>query len=271
MKARLKALAPERARLLVRHLGRLRWITKWRRLRAASPHGWTGRPLRQLRYVLTDPEVDSFTYELENLDELADALAATLGEPRATIAAHLDEALDDPDFAADVGWRVLFLKRGARPVGHHLAAYAAVRATRPKVAVETGILDGMGSRTILRALQRNGDGGRLWSFDVMPGAGALVPPRLRAAWTPVYASTATALQPLLAEREVGFFLHDSDAGHQELELRTVLHRAAPGAVLMTAWGWTGTLQRLIEEAATFQERPRDHFYAGRRVAFARLT
>lgn len=270
MKARLKALAPERARLLVRHLGRLRWITKWRRLRAASPHGWTGRPLRELRYVLTDPEVDSFTYELANLDELADALAATLSVPRATIAGYLDEALDDPDLPADIGWRALFLKRDARPVGHHLAAYAAVRATRPAVAIETGILDGLGSRTILRALQRNGDG-HLWSFDVMPGAGALVPPRLRAAWTPVYASTATALEPLLAQRDVGFFLHDSDADHQELELRAVLRRAAPGAVLMTPWGWTGVLQRLTERAATFQERPRDHFYAGRHVAFARLT
>ena len=94
--------------------------------------------------------------------------------------------------------------RGASPVGLRDRSRAP-----PEVAVETGILDGLGSRSMLRALQRNaevGRDGRLWSFDIMPGAGALVPDRLAGRWTPLYEDTEEGL-PAATGRALAGLLH----------------------------------------------------------------
>jgi hypothetical protein len=144
------------------------------------------------------------------------------------------------------------------------------------MAVETGILDGLGSRTMLVALERNRGAGHLWSFDIMPGAGALVPSRLRLRWTPVYRSARPGLPELLADRRLDFFLHDSLPGaeHQRFELQTALAHAKPGAIVMTVHGWTGVLDEMSAAAglpyADFRERPQDHFYGGRHLAWARV-
>jgi hypothetical protein len=263
---------------LLRRVGRLRWITKYRKLRSAGSGAWRGRPARIARYVLLDPEVDTYSYEIDNHDELAERLALVTDRPAAEFRGFIDEALQDPELrlTRDIGWRVLFLKRRPPIAGHHLAAYAIVRATKPAMAVETGILDGLGSRTILRALERNGGEGRLWSFDIMPGAGTLVPGRLRGRWTPLYESTRSGLPWLLAERRLDFFVHDSlpEAEHQRFELETALAHAERGAVVMTVHGWTGVLKDLSRSTgypyAEFRERPRDHFYGGRHLAWARV-
>lgn len=283
MKQIVKRLAPERLRLYLRRAGRLRWITKARVLRTHGHGAWADRPLRRLRYVLFDPEVDTFTYRLANLDELTRQLAVVLDRPADALAPHLEEALADPELgdalARDIGWRALFVKRRPPLPSHHLSAWIIVRVCRPSLVVETGILEGLGSRTILRALQLNGaegSPGRLMSFDVLSGAGALVPERLRPGWEPVYEPTPEALRCRLDGRRVDLFLHDSvqDAEHLRAELDAVLPHANPGAVLMTVAGWTGVLEEIAgplgARCETFRERPVDHFYSGRRVSWMRL-
>ena len=283
MKGLLRRALPERARLALRRSGRLRWITKARSLRSAGPGPWRGRPLKIASFVLLDPEVDTYTYRIENDRELAEGLAGLLGSTHEEIQALLSEAQTDSELGErltrDIGWRVLFYKRRPPLDGHHLSAYAIVRSLGPEVAVETGILEGLGSRTILRALQRNAEDGRdghLWSFDVMRGAGALVPERLATRWTPLYEASEQGLPRLLAQRSVGFFIHDSlpDPEHQRRELETAIDRARPGAVVMTVHGWSGVLEELAHERALsyaeFRERPHDHFYGGRHLAWARV-
>jgi hypothetical protein len=273
---------PERARLALRRLGRLRWLTKARNLRRTGAGPWRGRPVRIARFVLLDPEVDTYSYRIENDDELAECLAPLLGRPVEEVLALLREPLADEEMGRqltrDIGWRVLFLKRRPPLASHHLSAYAIIRALRPEIAVESGILEGLGSRTMLRALQQNaedGHHGRLWSFDIMPGAGALVPERLASRWMPLYESTDAGLPRLLEDRRIDFFIHDSLVELQRRELVTALDGAGPGAVVMTAHGWTDVLSDLAAERglayAEFHERPRDDFYPGRHLAWARVA
>jgi len=277
MKERAKALLGHRGRAYVRRLGRLRYLTKARKARAS---GWTPRaqPRGWLREVVLSPEVDSYTYALENVHELAVTLAPVLGETPARVAAVLAEPHSDEELtsglARDVGWRALWLKRRPGLAGHHLSMWAAVRLLRPRLVVETGILEGLGSRTVLRALQRNaaeGHAGRLVSFDVMPTAGVLVPARLAGAWTKVIESTITGLDAHLGDAEVDVFLHDSspDPSHQRFELRWALaHRAR---LAVTTCAWTGVAQELAAakglSAATFTDVPREHFFGGRQLAY----
>lgn len=282
-KDHLKRFLPETSRLLVRRLGRLRWVTKAKKLRSAGAGPWSGRPARIAGYVLFDPEVDTYSYDIDNHDELAERVSSVTGRPVEEVRGYIGEARGDPELhdslTRDIGWRVLFFKRRPPLAGHHLAAYAIVRAMKPAMAVETGILDGLGSRTILLALERNageGHDGHLWSFDVMPGAGTLVPRRLGTRWTAVYESTRSGLPELLDERRLDFFLHDSlpDPEHQRFELEAALAHAQPDAVVMTTHGWSGVLEEMSRSAglayADLQERPHDHFYSGRHLAWARV-
>jgi hypothetical protein len=284
LKQTLKHGTPQRARLYIRRANRLRWLTKAKVLREHGSGPWEGRPLRRARYVLTDPEIDTFTYPVANLAEMSELLSEVLEHPAAELQAYIDEALSVPELgphlSREIGARAIYMKRRPPLPAHHLAAWALIRSRKPKLVVETGILEGLGSRTMLSALHRNseeGHRGRLISFDVLPGSGTgLVPKRLRGAWDPIYEPTPEALGRNLKGLEVDFFLHDSvqEYDHLVAEVDAVLPFMAPGGILMTVAGWTGLLEQLAGQmrgrSRTFRERPLDHFYSGRTLSWMQL-
>jgi len=115
--------------------------------------------------------------------------------------------------------------------------YCLVRALRPRVFVETGVLHGMTSAVVLEALRVNGDGGRLISIDLPsyaesgpanvdgytgvlpPGRepGWLVPVSLRGHWELLLGPSLEVLPRVLEqERAIDVFLHDSDHTHETM-------------------------------------------------------
>ena len=203
---RLRGLLPRDARRRLGRLSRLRWV---RKARIARTYGASLRrdPLTVLGFVLLDPEVDTFTYDLANEHELVNVTARALGIAPQRVAERFDEARKDPvlgpGLARRVRWRFDF-KRRVR-FGRRYAWYAIARELKPAVVVETGIKDGLGSVLLLRALQRNaaeGSPGRLISFDLYPDKGWLGAEALRDRWSPIFASTRDALAPALDGLEV---------------------------------------------------------------------
>lgn len=238
LESRARALLPRDLRRRLGRLSRLRWV---RKARLARGYGASLRddPRTVLGFVLLDPEVDTFTYALDNEDELVDVTARALGVAPKRVAALFDEARDDPVLGAElnrrVRWRFDFKRRVL--FGRRYAWYAIARELKPAVIVETGIKDGLGSVLLLRALERNaqeGSPGRLISFDLYPDKGWLVPERMRAEWQPIFASTGEALDPALAGLEVGMLVHDSDSSYAsaDFEYRTALAHAAPRLALV---------------------------------------
>jgi hypothetical protein len=76
---------PARAHSAVRRLDRLRWLGKLRALRASGAR-LRDRPSAYLRYVLLDPELDNYTFEVSNEEELAAFVADVLRIDRAEAA-----------------------------------------------------------------------------------------------------------------------------------------------------------------------------------------
>jgi hypothetical protein len=273
VETRLRARLPRGWRRRLGRLSRLRWL---RKARIARSYGASLRrsPLTVLGFVLLDPEVDTFTYELANEHELVNVTAHALGVPPKQVAALFDEAREDPvlgtDLARRVRWRFDF-KRRVR-FGRRYAWYAIARELKPAVVVETGIKDGLGSVLLLRALERNaeeGAPGRLISFDLYPDKGWLVPERLRAHWQPIFASTREALGPALEGLEVGMLVHDSDSSYAtaDFEYRTALHHAAPRLALVAGTAHhSDALPDLCAERGVpyhhFHDRPRRHVSPG---------
>jgi hypothetical protein len=272
-KARLKEAVGPRWQARARALSRLRWLAKYRLMRR------TGARLRDnfgrnLAYVLWDPELESHTYDVDNLDELADFLAAELGADRDRVLAYLREPETDPVFNEEWRRRMRFrfdVKHRAQ-LANRLIWWGIVRTLRPRLVVECGIFNGVGSLVLLRALERNraeGSPGELVSIDSDPTMGWAVPPALQERWTTVEGFTSDVLEPAIEGREVGMLIHDTPHTYenQALEFSAALRHPAERLVLIdSSGGQTPALEEICEREGGryryFRERPKDHFYPG---------
>jgi len=149
-------------------------------------------------------------------------LAAATGVATRDIRRFLDEPSETPRFlehlqnnggtfqATSISSADLYAKKV-------LLQYAAIRALRPELVVETGVANGVSSSYLLLALRHNGKG-MLHSIEVgdssylPPGCspGWIVPDELRGRWT-LHLSDARDLLPELLRQlgELDVFIHDS--------------------------------------------------------------
>lgn len=137
---------------------------------------------------------------------------------------------------------------------YRIFVYALVRAIRPDVFVESGILHGLTSTFILEALDRNGCG-QLISADlpsypetgpsnkdgcmaVLPRGkepGWVVPDAKGARWRKVMGASANVLPPILEQVEpIDVFLHDSEHTTQTMfeELQLGWKHLREGGILI---------------------------------------
>jgi predicted O-methyltransferase YrrM len=118
------------------------------------------------------------------------------------------------------------------------ALYLLVRAARPSVVVETGVLYGASSAHILAALDKNG-GGELHSIDLgcppeEPAHDFFVPQDLASRWTYIRGSVREELPPLLARLgTIDMFNHDSLHTYDNMtwEYERAVEHLRPGGVL----------------------------------------
>ncbi len=119
--------------------------------------------------------------------------------------------------------------------------YAACRALRPRVVVETGVAYGLTSAYMLQALAENG-AGALHSIDLPPlgpeamnYVGYFVPNELRGRWN-LHIGAARKLLPEVVQKVGGvdIFIHDSlhTYAHMKLEFATALTALRPGGILI---------------------------------------
>jgi hypothetical protein len=104
-------------------------------------------------------------------------------------------------------------RRGTTSAFDCEALYLIVRAAKPSIVVETGVLHGASSAQILYAFERNG-GGRLYSVDLPrvegPGQDALVPRSMKDAWKLELGDARNVLPRLLNDLgRIDMFHHDS--------------------------------------------------------------
>jgi hypothetical protein len=260
-----------------RRLDRLRWVAKFKATRSVHSNASLRR---RLAYVLFDPELASFSFELENEQEVIAGLAVALGQPEDTLATYVAETRADPELneelARHVRWRPDIKRR--QPLGHRLAWYVMARVYEPKLIVETGIHRGLGSLALLRALDHNrreGHPGELMSFDTDPEAGSIVRDQVQGDWRRILGSTHDRLLPALAGRSVDMLFQDTPhtEENQRLEFEAALSHAAPRLLLLDAsGGWAPTLEALCaEQGGAYHRVPfrtRDHILSGSAICFA---
>jgi Methyltransferase domain len=276
MKALKRLVGPE-WRFRAHRLGRLRWWTKYQLTRTfQTTIGWRTRAA----YVLFDPEIESFSYRLENEAEAIHSLAAALGRPVDELSAYAAETRTDPELnqllTQHLRWRLDVKHRP--PLGNRLAWYVIVRAIKPRLIVETGVYLGLGSLTLLRALERNAEEehyGELMSFDTIASTGSVVRKPMRRRWRRILGTTQDMLLPALDGRRVDILFQDTPhtEENQRFEFEAALTHAAPRLVLLDASGGKAPTLRTVcsEHDGTYYEVPmpsRGHIYPGVAITFA---
>ena len=255
-------------------LSRFYWRRKRRLLRDYGV-GFRSHLGRNLAYVVWDPEIDNFTYDLGNVEEVVEFLAQWLDADASDVDRYLREPDADDVFQSSI--RAITRRRFSRKTrprfGRRLGWYAVARLRRPELIVETGIHDGLGSALLLRALELNaregGPDGRLISFDPRPETGWLVPASLRGRWEPRYETSQEGMAPALAGKRVDFFIHDSDHTYdvEHFEFDAILEYATPDAVLLSDNSHVTSALRDIADRlgrpyGFCPERPAAHWYPG---------
>lgn len=237
-------------------------------------------PVRALEHLVGGREIDNFTYDISNRDELAHFLAASIDTTAEQALAYVAELDADAELSAEMAGRLAGRsdRNPVMPFGRRLGWYAIVRARRPALVVETGVHDGLGSIAILSALERNareGHAGELLSFDVNPLTGWLVPPRLRGRHRILIGNSVSAIPEAVGDRSIDLFIHDSDHRyeHEWAELETALGRGSPGVILLSDNAHATTALHDFAESrdlafAFWRERPRRHFYPGGGIGIA---
>jgi predicted O-methyltransferase YrrM len=127
--------------------------------------------------------------------------------------------------------------------GNYPLLYFLVRALKPACVVETGVAAGWSSNAMLHALDKNGQGGRLYSSDfpyfryAHPErlVGYVVEERLKKRWKLYIDGDRYNLPVILKEcGPIGLFHYDSDksAAGRQFALELVADRLADGAAVI---------------------------------------
>ena len=160
--------------------------------------------------------------------------------------------------------------------GRRLGWYALVRATKPKVIVETGIDRGLGTVVLAAAVLRNaqeGLPGMVYATDIVPDCGHLLAEPYKSHCRVLLGDSVENLGKF--GEPVDIFLHDSDhrPEYEWAEFIAIEPRFHAGSIVMSDNSQQSPKMR--EFAARvgksflyFQDAPRDHWWPGDGIGVA---
>jgi predicted O-methyltransferase YrrM len=228
-------------------------------------------------WAFRSKEYYNHTYELTGLNTtyLASYIAVISGHDVATIEGYFkeletDEALratlrqctrESPDrHNSDVEPRY----------GRRYGWYALVRATKPRVVVETGVDRGLGTVVLAAAVKRNQDEGfpgLVYATDIVPTCGHLLTEPYKACCRILLGDSVETLKQF--REPVDIFIHDSDhrPEYEWAEFLAIEPRLHPGSIVMSDNSQQTSkmfefARRIGKSFLYFQDQPKDHWWPG---------
>ncbi|HET6280464.1 MAG TPA: class I SAM-dependent methyltransferase [Polyangia bacterium] len=228
-------------------------------------------------------EENNFTYDLtvRNRRHLAHFVASFVDRPAVEIDQYLRELQDDNDLRAHYAREIprygqLAPLEAQLRVGRRAGWYAVVRATKPRVVIETGVERGHGAITLTAALLRNraeGHPGRYYGTELRVGEGKLLCGPYAEVGEILYGDSATTLERF--NQPIDLFINDSDhsADYEAREYRIVDSKMSPRGIILS--DNAHATDALLDFAAVsnrqylfFREEPADHWYPGAGIGAA---
>lgn len=230
-----------------------------------------------IRWAFSSKEHYNHTYHLTDLNRqyLASYIAIVSGHPVSEIYGYMQELERDDALRDLLRERTLASpdrhNSDVEPrYGRRLGWYALVRATRPRVVMETGVDRGLGTAVIAAALRRNdrdGAPGLVYATDIVPTCGHLFAGPYRDYGRILIGDSVTLLKEFA--EPVDIFLHDSDhrPEYEWAEFLAIEPRLHAGSIVMSDNSQQTSkmlefAQRIGKSFLYFQDQPRDHWWPG---------
>jgi Methyltransferase domain len=252
------------------------------RLRAAL-HPLTQQALQTLRWLPRSREWVNFSYdyEPEGLQAVVCAVSVLTGRTPAELRGFAAELHQDAAFAARYHDRVTRsrLRHTCDPelrFGRCLVNYLLVRASGARMIVEAGTDRGLSTWAMVRAVQRNGDGphnARIVTVDIRGDRGEFLEGD-EGGLVERHVGDSVALLERI-DTPIELFLHDTvnEPVHSRAQFAALGPRLAQKALVHSCW-FSDAFAVFCEQrglrALEYVERPRDHWYMGRRCGLAAL-
>jgi predicted O-methyltransferase YrrM len=234
-------------------------------------------------HLFSSRELSNFTYDLTDRGKIhiAHAVAIAAGCTPDQARGWIDELVNDEqlrstivDYVKDSSGR--YVTDARAEYGRRLGWYALVRASHPRIVIETGVDKGLGSVVLCAALQRNaaeGFPGRYIGTDLNPSAGELLREPYADFGAIMYGDSLASLAKI--EEPIDLFINDSDhsADYERREYELIASKLSPSAVII------GDNAHVTDELANFatrtgrrfiaiRELPKDHWYLGATMGIA---
>ena len=234
-----------------------------------------------LLWLIRSNETTNFTYNITDLNRnhLAWFVSAITRTECSEVIKYVNEIERNEELKqiirnAVINSKLSHVSDQVARYGRRMGWYAAVRASKPAVVIETGVDKGLGSMVLAAALRRNSDEGfpgHLHAVDINPEAGFMVKQPYREYATIHYGDSLTFLQKF--EDPIDMFIHDSNHAveFERKEYQYVAEKLSPGSLILS----DNTTIELPEFARKtgrlflyFNEKPEEHFYPGAGIGAA---
>ena len=230
-----------------------------------------------LKWAFASKEYYNHTYHLTELNKqyLASFVASVTGQPVKEIEGYIEELSSDAALRETLVRRTLDSRDrhncDTEPrYGRRLGWYAILRATKPRVVVETGIDRGLGTVVMAAALKRNseeGFPGIVYATDIVPDCGHLLAEPYKNFCRELIGDSVDSLKKFAGPVDV--FLHDSDhrPEYEWSEFVAIEPRLHATSIVLSDNSQQSS--KLREFAARigrsylyFQDAPKDHWWPG---------
>lgn len=232
---------------------------------------------RFLRWAFVSKEYYNWTYDLTDLNReyLASYVSVVTGHDVKVIEGYIRE------IEGDQALRNTLIERTLRSPDRHscdvqprygkrLGWYALIRATKPRVIVETGVDRGLGTAVIAAALHRNdqeGFPGVVYATDIVPDCGHLLAEPYKKYCRLLIGDSVASLEKF--DQPADIFLHDSchTPEYEWAEFMAIEKQLSPEAIVMSDNSlMTGKLREFARRRGLnflyFQDQPRQHWWPG---------
>lgn len=236
-----------------------------------------------LHWLITSKELDNYTYDNDatNLQYWASSLSLVLPCSPTQVLSYLQEPIKDEELRQAI--IAVYDSQPTKPMrdrfpkfGRRLAWYACARALKPKLLIETGVHQGLGSILLCAALKRNreeGYPGVYMGTDIDPGAGSLLVTPYNQYGKVHYGDSIETLK--MVNQPIDLFINDSDhsADYEAREYATIATKLSEQSVILgdNSHVTDKLMQFAWETQRNFlflNEKPENHWYPGAGVGVA---
>jgi len=246
------------------------------RLGWALTHCWR-QATGIVKWAFRSKEYYNYTYHLTelNLAYLVSYIAVVSGHEVAEVEKYVRELETDKALRSLLRERTRSSRdrhnSDVEPLyGRRLGWYALVRATKPRVVVETGVDRGLGTAVLAAAVMRNeqeGFAGLVYATDITPDCGHLLAEPYKTYCQIILGDSVQTLKKF--QEPVDIFIHDSDhrPEYEWAEFAAVEPNLHPGSLVLSDNSQQSSkllefAQRIGKSFLYFQDQPKDHWWPG---------